>query len=135
MFYWFSLIYGSLAHKMIQNVKDTKYYTMKSRSVTCHLSFSFVPGSNYYQFLVFSSRSNLYLQINTVKYSFSLPHLFLFNDNILFKVLCAFFFFFSLTAFVEIVIKSILILFKNSVYIILLCVLIYLLLLNTFWNE
>lgn len=134
MFYWFSLIYGSLAHKMIQNVKDTKYYTMKSRSVTCHLSFSFVPGSNYYQFLVFSSRSNLYLQINTVKYSFSLPHLFLFNDNILFKVLCAFFFF-SLTAFVEIVIKSILILFKNSVYIILLCVLIYLLLLNTFWNE
>lgn len=134
MFYWFSLFYGSLAHKMIQNVKDTKYYTMKSRSVTCHLSFSFVPGSNYYQFLVFSSRSNLYLQINTVKYSFSLPHLFLFNDNILFKVLCAFFFF-SLTAFVEIVIKSILILFKNSVYITLLCVLIYLLLLNTFWNE
>lgn len=133
MFYWFSLIYGSLAHKMIQNVKDTKYYTMKSLSVTCHLSFSFVPGGNYYQFLVFPSRSNLYLQINTVKYSFSLPHLFLFNDNILFKVLCAFFF--SLTAFVEIVIKSILILFKNSVYITLLCVLIYLLLLSTFWNE
>lgn len=61
--------------KLAQNLKDTEGCTMKS------LLFSVSVFVD--QFLVFPSRNNLYIQINTVKYSFSLPRPFLRSDNII----------------------------------------------------
>lgn len=61
--------------KLAQNLKDTEGCTMKS------LLFSVSVFVD--QFLVFPSRNNLYIQINTVKYSFSLSRPFLRSDNII----------------------------------------------------
>lgn len=61
--------------KLAQNLKDTEGCTMKS------LLFSVSVFVD--QFLVFPSRNNLYIQISTVQYSFSLSRPFLLSDNII----------------------------------------------------